>query len=93
MGGYHTPASQYVTVETLDGPTIIAGDSTYVYLNNRWHKPIGSAVDHAANLATIREMHRKAASPFLILPGHDPRVMRWFPRISKGIVEIAYKIK
>ena len=91
MGGYHTPGTQYVTVETLDGPTIIAGDNTYTYRNNRWHKPIGSAIDHAGNLATIREMHRKAASPFLILPGHDPLVMKWFPRVSEGIVQITYK--
>ena len=91
MGGYHTPGTQYVTVETLDGPAIIAGDTTYTYQNNRWHKPIGSAIDHAGNLATIREMHRKAASPFLILPGHDPLVMKWFPRVSEGIVHITYK--
>ncbi|MFQ5856315.1 MAG: MBL fold metallo-hydrolase [Anaerolineae bacterium] len=88
LGGYHTPGSQYVVVETLDGPVIIAGDNTYMYENNRRHKPIGSRVDHDANLATIREMHRRAASPFLILPGHDPLVMRWFPEVSEGIVQI-----
>lgn len=87
-GGSHTPGFQYVTVETLDGPVIIAGDSTYLYQNNLWHRPIGDAVDYHDNLETIQKMHRHAASPFYILPGHDPRVMKWFPKISNGIVEI-----
>jgi glyoxylase-like metal-dependent hydrolase (beta-lactamase superfamily II) len=88
LGGAHTPGSQYVTVETLEGPVIIAGDSTYLYQNNQWHRPIGNAIDHQANLTAIREMQQKAASPFLILPGHDPLVTRWFPQVSEGIVQI-----
>ena len=91
MGGYHTPGSQYVTVDTLSGPAIIAGDSVSMYENNRRHRPIASTVDRDENLATIQDMHRKAASPFLILPGHDPLVMKWFPRVSKGIVQIRYQ--
>lgn len=88
LGGAHTPGMQYVKVNTLDGPTIIASDTTYLYDNNQRHKPIGTAVDHAANLATIRQMHREAASPFFIIPGHDPDVMRRFPQIRPGIVQI-----
>jgi glyoxylase-like metal-dependent hydrolase (beta-lactamase superfamily II) len=84
----HTPGHQYVTVETLDGPVIIGGDSTYLYHNNQWQVSIGSAHNHEANLSAIREMQRRAASPFLILPGHDPLVMQWFPAVSEGIVHI-----
>ena len=91
LGGSHTPASQYVTVQTVDGPAVIAGDSIDTYQNNRRHKPSGSAVDRHANLVTIQEMHRKAASPFLILPGHDPLVMEWFPQVSEGVIHIRYK--
>jgi len=87
-GGSHTKGSQYVTVETLDGAVIIAGDNAYMYENIRRHKPIGSSVDYDANLSVIREMHKKAASPFFILPGHDPKVFRWFPEIADGIVHI-----
>ncbi len=88
QSGGHTPGSQYVSVETLDGRVIIAGDNTYMYENNRKHIAIGTAVDYQANLDAIQKMQRLAASPFYILPGHDPRVMRWFPKISEGIVEI-----
>ena len=86
--GGHTPGSQFVTVETLDGAVVIAGDEAYLYRNNQSHVPIGSAYDHDANLAAIREMHRRAASPFLILPGHDPRVLSYFPEVSEGIVHV-----
>ena len=88
LGGAHTPGFQYVTVETLDGPVIIAGDATYLYENNLKHKPIGTAVDHEANLLAIQNMHKKAASPLLILPGHDPRVSSWFPEVAKGVFHI-----
>ncbi len=88
LGGAHTPGSQYVSVQTLVGPVIIAGDTTYLYRNNQRHEPIGTAVDYEDNLDTIREMQRRAASPFYILPGHDPRIMRYFPKVSEGIVEI-----
>ena len=87
-GGAHTPGSQYVEVEALDGRVILSGDVTYLYENSMRHLPIGTSVDHAANLATIRRMHRRAASPFYIVPGHDPRVMRWFPPVAPGVVEI-----
>ena len=88
LAGDHTPGSQYVTVETLDGPVILAGDSSYMYRNIKWHRPIGTAVDRSANLTSIRKMHRRAGSTFLIIPGHDPRVMRWFPQVAEGAVQI-----
>ncbi len=86
--GGHTPGSQIVIVETRDGRVIIAGDETYLYRNNQSHRAVGSASDHIANLAAIRDMHRRAASPFLILPGHDPRVMLYFPAVAEGIVRV-----
>lgn len=88
LGAGHTPGSQYVIVNTLDGPVIIAGDACYLYKNNQRHIPVGSSIDPQANLASIKDMHRLAASPFFILPGHDPLVMRWFPKVSDGIVQI-----
>lgn len=88
LAGGHTPGSQFVTVDTLDGLVVIAGDETYMYRNNQSRISIGSAHDHAANLAAIRKMQEVAASPFLILPGHDPRVLNFFPQVSEGIVHI-----
>jgi glyoxylase-like metal-dependent hydrolase (beta-lactamase superfamily II) len=78
-----------VKVETVDGTVVLAADSTYLYLNNQWHVPVASAADRKDNLATIEAMHRAAASPFFIIPGHDPRVMSDFPEVADGVVEIA----
>jgi glyoxylase-like metal-dependent hydrolase (beta-lactamase superfamily II) len=89
LGGAHTPGTQYINIETADGPVVVAGDITYLYENNRRHKPIGVCVDPQENLATIRRLHRQAATPFLILPGHGPQVMRWFPKVQEGIVQIS----
>ncbi len=86
--GGHTAGSQYVRVGTLDGTVILSGDETYLYRNNHWHIPIGSAFDHQANIAAIQTMQGMAASPFYILPGHDPRVMDYFPRVADNIVRI-----
>ena len=59
-----------------------------MYRNNRSHIPIGSAFDQDANLRSIEAMQREAASPFMILPGHDPRVMTFFPQVSEGVAHI-----
>ena len=87
--GTHTAGSQYVTIETRDGAIVLAGDTTYLYRNNQSHVPTGCCSDPEADLEAIREMQRRAASPFYIIPGHDPRVFSWFPEISDGIVQIA----
>ncbi len=89
--GGHTSGSQFVVVNTLDGPVVIAGDNTYLYKNNQLHAPIGDAHDHDENLAAIKKMHSIAASPFLIIPGHDPLVMHYFPEVSDGIVKIQFE--
>ena len=88
-GGAHTKGSQYVKVETLDGTVIVAGDSVYKHENNVWHRPIGSSVSRKQNLSSIREFHSLAASPFLILPGHEPRLERQFPEVAEGVVLIS----
>ena len=88
-GGAHTRGSQYVKVRTLDGTVIVAGDAVYKHENNVWHRPIGRSVSRRENLASIREFHSLAASPFLILPGHEPRLERRFPEVAEGVVLIS----
>jgi len=87
-GGSHTEGSQYITVETAIGKVVLAGDATYFYENNMRHIPVGDAHDHSENLKNIKLMHTIAASPFYIIPGHDPDVFQWFPEIADGIVLI-----
>ena len=86
--GGHTPGAQFVTVNTLDGNVVLLSDNSYMYQNNRKHIPIGTAANHDENLQAIHRAQKIAASPFYIIPGHDPLVMRWFPKIADGIVHI-----
>ena len=88
LGGSHTPGAQYVTVETSDGPVVLASDNSYLYANSMRHAAIGTLVDVDANLAAFDEMQRKVASPWLLIPGHDPTVMRYFPEVSEEVVQI-----
>ncbi len=88
LGGGHTPGSQAVIVKGLEGNFIIAGDTTYLYRNSQWHQPIGGGADSEENLRMIRRFHADSASPYYILPGHDPLIGRCFPEVAKGIVEI-----
>jgi glyoxylase-like metal-dependent hydrolase (beta-lactamase superfamily II) len=87
-GGAHTPGFQYVTVRTLDGDVVVAGDASCMHQNSQWHIPISSCSDTAANLEAIRQMHVRAASPFFIIPGHDPFVLAQFPEVAPGITQI-----
>ena len=88
LGGGHTPGFQHVTVQTDLGPVVIAGDATYRYDNSQFHRPIGDAADPAENRRFVTQIAARAASPFYVVPGHDPRVMRWFPAVTEGVVEI-----
>ena len=88
-GGSHTPGSQYVKVRTLDGTVIVAGDAVYLHENNVFHRAIGSTVDRAQNLKDIRQFQGLAASPFLILPGHQPPLKNWFPEVSDGVFHVS----
>jgi N-acyl homoserine lactone hydrolase len=70
----HTPGSQGVVVETVDGPWIIAGDTVPLYEN--WdagtrRTPNGIYQDLFAYEATLTRL-----IPFgpRLLPGHDPQV-------------------
>jgi glyoxylase-like metal-dependent hydrolase (beta-lactamase superfamily II) len=76
-GGRHTYASQYVGVNTM-----------YLYENLEKHVPIAATLDAASNLHAQDRMKQIAASPALIIPGHDPAVMTKFPNPLPGIARI-----
>ncbi len=92
-GGGHTIGSQYVTVKTLDGPVIIGGDTAYLYKSIDRYLPTGANYDENENISAIREMNKKAASPFFILPGHDKRVLKKFPQVAPKIAYIGILAK
>jgi glyoxylase-like metal-dependent hydrolase (beta-lactamase superfamily II) len=87
-GGRHTFASQYVGVNSKAGRLVIASDNLYLYENLDKHVPIAQTFDARANLAAQDRMRKLAASPRLIIPGHDPDVFVRFPKPGHGVARL-----
>lgn len=87
-GGKHTWASQFVSVRTPRGTVVIASDNAYLYENLERARPIAQTLDSLSNLRAQRTMRALAASPGLIIPGHDPAVMTRFPAAGTGAVAL-----
>ena len=89
VGGKHTWQSQFVSVETRAGKTVVlASDNVYLYENIDTHKPIAQTLDAESNLRTQDRMRTLASSLNLIVPGHDPAVFDRFSHVSERIVKI-----
>lgn len=87
-GGKHTFQSQFVGVNTKAGTVILASDNMYLYENLEKHVPIAQTLDADSNLRAQDRMKQLAASPQLIIPGHDPLVFDKFPKVSGRVVKI-----
>ena len=87
-GGKHTYASQYVGVRTARGTVVVASDNAYLYENLDRHAPIAQTLDATSNLAAQGRMRTLAASPRLIVPGHDPAVFTRFRSVAPGVVKV-----
>jgi glyoxylase-like metal-dependent hydrolase (beta-lactamase superfamily II) len=87
-GGKHTYASQFLGVTTATGIAVLASDNAYLYENLEKHVPIAQTLDAASNLRAQDRMKQLAANPKLIIPGHDPAVMKNFPEVAPGVVRI-----
>lgn len=87
-GGRHTYASQFVGVSTAAGIVVLASDNMYLYENLEKHVPIAATLDADSNLRAQDRMRQLAASPNLIIPGHDPAVMTNFPNPVPGVAKI-----
>jgi glyoxylase-like metal-dependent hydrolase (beta-lactamase superfamily II) len=88
VGGKHTFASQFVTVQTRPHTVVLASDNMYLYENLDAHTAIAQTLDPISNLRTQDRMRSLASEPRLLVPGHDPAVFARFPRVSDRIVRI-----
>src|SRR5579885_2961539 len=78
-GGKHTYQSQFIGVKTAEGTVVLASDNMYMYMNLEKHKPIAATLDRESNLRAQDRMKTLASNPKLIIPGHEPAVMKNFP--------------
>jgi glyoxylase-like metal-dependent hydrolase (beta-lactamase superfamily II) len=60
----------------------------YLWENLDKHVPITATLDAESNLRAQDRMKQLAASPRLVIPGHDPEVMTRFPNPVPGVAKI-----
>lgn len=74
--GGHTPCSMGVSVSTSAGTAVITGDVVSLYENIERDVPIGVLENRAEIMAAMDRVRREAD---IVLPSHDPRVLRRYP--------------
>jgi glyoxylase-like metal-dependent hydrolase (beta-lactamase superfamily II) len=85
----HTQGMQVVRVHTRRGWVVLASDASHYYANLRETNPFPAIDDMGAMLAGFDRLRELADSEDHIIPGHDPQVMRIYPRHGAGSIEIA----
>ena len=86
LGG-HTPGSQAVVVDTRIGTVVLAVDLVDLYRNLE-EEVASPMIDLVQGLLSWDRIKKTASTPELIIPGHDPLIMKKFPNPAEGIVEI-----
>lgn len=88
----HSPGLQFVTVDTAHGVMVLASDVAHYYehLHSRRVYPV--VVDLAAALDAYDAVEAAAGARGLIVPGHDPEVMRRFPIAAPGLEGVAVRL-
>lgn len=91
--GGHTPGLQVVCVRTACGHAVIASDASHFEANLRDDRPFSIVHTLPAMYDAFDRVRELADDPDLIVPGHDPAVLRRFsakPAASGGsVVSIA----
>jgi glyoxylase-like metal-dependent hydrolase (beta-lactamase superfamily II) len=89
--GGHTAGLQVVEVNTAKGPVVLAADASHLYANIEQDAPFGVLTDLRRMYDTFDTLNELAAAPHLVVPGHDPEVLKRFEPVD-GLDGIAVRI-
>jgi glyoxylase-like metal-dependent hydrolase (beta-lactamase superfamily II) len=84
----HTAGMQFVSVQTTRGRAVLTSDASHYYANMDEGNSFNTFVDLAGVYRGYDRIRELAASPDLIVPGHDPLVMERLRPVADGIVEL-----
>ncbi len=87
--GGHTRGLQAVRVRTARGWVVLASDASHYYENIEAERPFPIVHNVAEMLDGHRRLKAAAPSPQHVVPGHDPEVLRRYPRIEGDEAGIA----
>jgi glyoxylase-like metal-dependent hydrolase (beta-lactamase superfamily II) len=91
--GGHSPGQQIVLVEAGRGLVVLASDAVHLYEEHERDRPFEIVADLAEmyrGYDLIRELCREPGA--VMVPGHDPEVMRRFPPVDGPAGDIAVRI-
>ncbi len=71
---------------------MLASDVTHFYENMETYRPFTTALHIGEMLEAFDTLRAHAASPELIVPGHDPLVMQRYPAPSPELQGIAVRL-
>jgi glyoxylase-like metal-dependent hydrolase (beta-lactamase superfamily II) len=86
--GGHTRGLQVVRVHTRRGWVVLASDAAHFYANWQQRRPFPIVENVSAYLDAFRRIEQLAASPRHIIPGHDPLVLKRYPRALPEVADI-----
>lgn len=91
--GGHTMGLQSVTVETQRGRVVVASDATHLY-HNMWDRNPNPLVFNVGDMMEGHEKLRRLAGydEDLIVPGHDPLVLDFYPAPSPELEGIVVRL-
>ena len=75
--GGHSICSQAIAIETNLGRAVITGDVVFKYRNIEENIPIGLPYSTEQCIAAMERIRREAD---IVLPGHDPEILKRYPR-------------
>jgi glyoxylase-like metal-dependent hydrolase (beta-lactamase superfamily II) len=87
-GSKHTFGSQHLVVDTKTDKVLLASDDSWFYYNLEHELPIPLVLDAEAYTVQLKKMKTLIPNKDLIIPGHDPLVMKRFPEVAEGVVKI-----
>ena len=88
----HTKGLQVVRVRTRAGWMVLASDASHLYANMNGKKPFPIFWDVPMMVAGYARLAKLADAAELIVPGHDPLVMRRYPAASADLTGIAVRL-
>jgi len=90
--GGHSVGLQFVTVETADGPVILASDVTHFYENIESRRLFPAVVSATDMFDAYDAVEAAAGKNGVIVPGHDPQVMTRYSSDSPALEGIAVRV-
>ncbi|MEM7255887.1 MAG: N-acyl homoserine lactonase family protein [Pseudomonadota bacterium] len=84
--GGHSRGLQVVRVRTVCGWLVLASDASHYYENFLQHKLFPIVVDAQSMLQGFDTLVSLASETRLIIPGHDPLVMQYFPPVGEPFI-------